>query len=1022
MIRIKRSQVCAVFGMLMTFLVHNMYAGAIAFWPLNEGEGTLLREKISEKNGVFFSVQAGTEMSWRDGSELFFPGGKGGAHVKIESGGKILSGKTFEVSLEVRVAEPADSGYMLTSKHASTKTGGFLIFYDGRIRKMNVDFSDGNMIFKSAFELQKQLAADRWQKVMIRYDGAVLTLFIDDVKVKDIELSGCRLAESQYPLLIGGYFNNLGESFGGSIRNVSLTKLSAAGVSDIPSVQRTGVPTIDGTIDDACWQNAQFQSQFVHFYKDKPADPQTEFAVNTDGTNLYLAMRCNDQSPEKILKRPRERDNTQMWDDDVVEIFLDPDASGDHYFHFAISAGNVQYDALITRYGMQQNVDFNADWRSAVQIGSSGWTAEIAIPLSEILVKSHGSEDWHFNVCRDCKTGEKKQAYSTWGTYAKGEPNKGFHSFKLFRIVTGFSPPLYSTAATARVAADRKKWQLDVKPSAERTALVKIRDFWMVGNNCVVPNWFVSLAPGKDIQATKTSYDILLPEGVELIWTGSISNLTIRGGGAEYATVKNTPVSIDGKLFTPYTVTPVVIHHGCTVIGPFYLRSSLADGVLRDMYFSARWDGGRQDREKIALVTKAFPSPGMPKKLIAPIAWMNAWQYLAWPDFPSAYESLGFNCIGTHGLYDNKVDLEQRITLLNQMRERGFSIMLVDSPFLGMHLQSPSEVRSLDRNGAPKSERDVCPVYRGALFQDEVRRVADLSAQIRPDIVNLDIECYQAGAFAGKTEQCSRCTEYIKNRGVAPGEAMTDLGVDIMRHVKVALNAAADSGKYPYPRLGTYHTEPGGFVYQDTFNFDKLYREKAADFCHPVNYKSQNAKFYGERMRELRAMLPDGDIIPWVTAGYTLDMTIEYPTEWVYNYVLETYGSGLRGIYWFLFEKFEGSDLYYYAKAMEAVNPVSELIYDSKPLENVKGSIPSVSVNAIANGRETVLLLSDYSDKASIGRIEITLPAELSGTVWDLARKKICGRMSGRMVIIDNWQPIMPEVHTALYYIGPRSF
>ena len=94
-----------------------------------------------------------------------------------------------------------------------------------------------------------------------------------------------------------------------------------------------------------------------------------------------------------------------------------------------------------------------------------------------------------------------------------------------------------------------------------------------------------------------------------------------------------------------------------------------------------------------------------------------------------------------------------------------------------------------------------------------------------------------------------------------------------------------------------------------------------------VFYRPAKAGGTGTELREYRKLLKQGNMIPWMTTGYSVgggSGNVEYPPEWVYDYVLEAYGSGVRGIYWFAFFKFESSDFYYHARAMDAVNPVAD--------------------------------------------------------------------------------------------------
>ena len=160
-----------------------------------------------------------------------------------------------------------------------------------------------------------------------------------------------------------------------------------------------------------------------------------------------------------------------------------------------------------------------------------------------------------------------------------------------------------------------------------------------------------------------------------------------------------------------------------------------------------------------------------------------------------------------------------------------------------------------------------------------------------------------------------------------------------------------------------------------------------------------------------------GSMLPWMTTGYMgSGNVVEYPSEWVYDYVLEAYSSGCRGILWFAFAKFEAADYYYHAKAMESVVPVSDLIDAAELIDGIVCDTPGFSVTGLHRGGELVLLVSNY-DKPEPANVSVKLPAAVTGSLVDLARYKRVASVGGRAVTI-RFQPGVAGAHTALYYIG----
>ena len=85
------------------------------------------------------------------------------------------------------------------------------------------------------------------------------------------------------------------------------------------------------------------------------------------------------------------------------------------------------------------------------------------------------------------------------------------------------------------------------------------------------------------------------------------------------------------------------------------------------------------------------------------------------------------------------------------------------------------------------------------------------------------------------------------------------------------------------------------------------------------------------------------------------------------------------------------------------------------PIEVISGA---VNATGIANGPHHLLLLSDYASALEERVVELRLPNDVEGTLWDLARKQPLGEVSGRELTLE-WRPGVAGARTALYYVGP---
>jgi len=102
-----------------------------------------------------------------------------------------------------------------------------------------------------------------------------------------------------------------------------------------------------------------------------------------DDENLYVAFACQDREPWSRMKK---RDD-HLWEEEVVEVFLDPDGDGQNYAELEVSPNNVVVDLLIPR--PRSGADTAIRWdiaglQTAVGRHSAGWTTEIAIPWKSL--------------------------------------------------------------------------------------------------------------------------------------------------------------------------------------------------------------------------------------------------------------------------------------------------------------------------------------------------------------------------------------------------------------------------------------------------------------------------------------------------------------------------------------------------------------------------------------------------------------------------------------------------------------
>ena len=162
-------------------------------------------------------------------------------------------------------------------------------------------------------------------------------------------------------------------------------------------------PVIDGDLSDPVWSRAIPFADFTQQVPDEgqPPSQRTEVRILYDDRAIYFGIRCFDSDPPTIVANLTRRDRDTFSD----TIWLDIDTRGDHRsaFHFEVNAAGVQRDGI--RTGDRPDLgaidwEWDAIWQSAVQRDSQGWTAELAIPLSELRYESGHPVTWRMEIRR----------------------------------------------------------------------------------------------------------------------------------------------------------------------------------------------------------------------------------------------------------------------------------------------------------------------------------------------------------------------------------------------------------------------------------------------------------------------------------------------------------------------------------------------------------------------------------------------------------------------------------------------
>ena len=169
---------------------------------------------------------------------------------------------------------------------------------------------------------------------------------------------------------------------------------------------------IDGELTEPDWQKAIPIRQFIQFEPDEgsPLTEQTEVRILYDDRHIYFGFVCSESERAKLIANKMRRD-TMLWDNDNVFVLLDTYNDRRSGFFFRVNPLGAREDVAIMDSGDSRNENWNAVWDCRAKINADNWTAEIAIPFSQLRFKDKTALAWGLNVGR---TIQKNQEEGTW--------------------------------------------------------------------------------------------------------------------------------------------------------------------------------------------------------------------------------------------------------------------------------------------------------------------------------------------------------------------------------------------------------------------------------------------------------------------------------------------------------------------------------------------------------------------------------------------------------------------------------
>ncbi|MEN6305677.1 MAG: sugar-binding protein, partial [Armatimonadia bacterium] len=154
---------------------------------------------------------------------------------------------------------------------------------------------------------------------------------------------------------------------------------------------------LDGKLTEAVWAAAPIRD-FAVLGEDAKAKQQTEAWLAYDDDNLYIAVKAHESQMDKLGATVTERDG-KVFNEDVIEIFVDPAKTNFAMLQFAFNPLGTQADLMGDAVGM--SMTWNGLWQVKTARGADFWSAEVALPFATLGVSPLVKNEWGMNICRE---------------------------------------------------------------------------------------------------------------------------------------------------------------------------------------------------------------------------------------------------------------------------------------------------------------------------------------------------------------------------------------------------------------------------------------------------------------------------------------------------------------------------------------------------------------------------------------------------------------------------------------------
>jgi len=193
------------------------------------------------------------------------------------------------------------------------------------------------------------------------------------------------------------------------------------------AVRAEGEIEVDGKLDESTWRSAPPVTQFHQFdpVSGEPATQRTEIRFAFDDEHFYIGARMyDDLGAEGVVGRLARRDNIPQGDN--LQIIFD--TFMDHLGRtiFDINPAGVRAESYGPG-GSNPDGSWDPIYQVKTTVDAEGWTAEWAIPFSQLRFPRGQDQVWGMQIWRTVNRLNELQMWSYWGRNDQGGPARFGH-------------------------------------------------------------------------------------------------------------------------------------------------------------------------------------------------------------------------------------------------------------------------------------------------------------------------------------------------------------------------------------------------------------------------------------------------------------------------------------------------------------------------------------------------------------------------------------------------------------------